>query len=152
MKKLNFSQTELIADIRRQFTNNSNALNTGIPARNLPVLTFKQPVEDIQTAMEIFQHCLEYEQLSIQKIERVQGEDDIPAKLYLTIIDSQTILAATTVCMSWISAFTKSAKKADTALPKSKKSLMVKPSPSISNPKSDSLTGGLRAAFFMIPA
>ena len=71
----------------------SNALNTGIPARNLPVLTFKQPVEDIQTAMEIFQHCLEYEQLSIQKIERVQGEDDIPAKLYLTIIDSQTILA-----------------------------------------------------------
>ena len=93
MKKLNFSQTELIADIRRQFTNNSNALNTGIPARNLPVLTFKQPVEDIQTAMEIFQHCLEYEQLSIQKIERVQGEDDIPAKLYLTIIDSQTILA-----------------------------------------------------------
>ena len=85
MKKLNFSQTELIADIRRQFTNNSNALNTGIPARNLPVLTFKQP--------EIFQHCLEYEQLSIQKIERVQGEDDIPAKLYLTIIDSQTILA-----------------------------------------------------------
>ena len=60
MKKLNFSQTELIADIRRQFTNNSN---------------------------------LEYEQLSIQKIERVQGEDDIPAKLYLTIIDSQTILA-----------------------------------------------------------
>ena len=55
MKKLNFSQTELIADIRRQFTNNSNALNSGIPARNLPVLTFKQPVEDIQTAMEIFQ-------------------------------------------------------------------------------------------------
>ena len=93
MKKLNFSQTELIADIRRQFTNNSNALNSGIPARNLPVLTFKQPVEDIQTAMEIFQHCLEYEQLSIQKIERVQGEDDIPSKLYLTIIDSQTILA-----------------------------------------------------------
>ena len=41
MKKLNFSQTELIADIRRQFTNNSNALNTGIPARNLPVQTFK---------------------------------------------------------------------------------------------------------------
>ena len=86
MKKLNFSQTELIADIRRQFTNNSNALNTGIPARNLPVLTFKQPVEDIQTAMEIFQQCLEYEQLSIQKIERVQGEDDIPAKLYQTIL------------------------------------------------------------------
>lgn len=53
MKKLNFSQTELIADIHRQFTNNSNALNSGIPARNLPVLTFKQPVEDIQTAMEI---------------------------------------------------------------------------------------------------
>ena len=48
MKKLNFSQTELIADIRRQFTNNSNALNSGIPARNLPVLTFKQ-----KTAYEI---------------------------------------------------------------------------------------------------
>ena len=53
MKKLNFSQTELIADIRRQFTNNSNALNTGIPARNLPVLTFKQPVVDAQNVADL---------------------------------------------------------------------------------------------------
>lgn len=104
--------------------------------------------------MEIFQHCLEYEQLSIQKIERVQGEDDIPAKLYLTIIDSQTILAIGNNGLYVLDQrIYKIGKKSRHCIAEIKKSLTVKPSPSISNPKSDSLTGqGLRAAFFIIPA
>lgn len=64
---------------------------------------------------------MEYEQLSIQKIERVQGEDDIPAKLYLTIIDSQTILAIGNNGLYVLDQrIYKIGKKADTALPKSK--------------------------------
>lgn len=93
MKKLDFTEVELASAIRHQLKVNREVLNNGEEVKNLPVLVFEQPVETISEAKIILASLLDYENISVLKLERSNGQDDIPPRIMVADLDELSLLA-----------------------------------------------------------
>lgn len=93
MKKLDFTGIELASAIRHQLKVNREVLNIGEEVKNLPVLVFEQPVETISEAKIILASLLDYENITVLKLERSHGQDDIPPQIMVADLDEVSLLA-----------------------------------------------------------
>lgn len=93
MKKLDFTEVELASAIRHQLNVNSETLKNDQEVRNLPILVFEKPVETISEAKIILASLLDYEKITVLKLERSNGQDDIPPQIMVADLDELSLLA-----------------------------------------------------------
>lgn len=93
MKKLDFSTVELASAIRNQLKINREMLANGREAKNLPVIVFSEKVDSIADARFVFSSLLDYENIKVQRLERFDGQDDIPTQLLAIDLDELSLLA-----------------------------------------------------------